>query len=459
MTNEDPSISLDMYQLHTCLAPHYSRGLVVAYSGGVDSHVLLHALVQLKAQHGFVLHAIHINHGLHPSAADWQRHCATVCQQWGVLFHTDTVAVIKVAGESVEALARAARYDAIVRLMPAGSCVVTAHHQNDQMETILLQLFRGAGPQGLAGIAPIKPLGSGICVRPLLEVPRRVIAAYATSRRLVWLDDPSNIDTRYDRNFLRHQVIPLLQNRWPGLVGTVTRSGQHCAALQAWADDYCDSCLTTLAIESNQLDAEQLATYSLRTQALIIRRWLQRQGQSLPPQKKLNTLLYQLKTSRSNTQPSICWDELVIRRYRSRLYLTRHPLPTVPTVPVPWSDISQPLDLPDGLGTLTCHRAAPPGHRIALNAAILTAGTVTVRFRQGGERIQLAGQAIHHTLKSLMQTWGIPPWRRSRIPLIYVDDQLCGVAGQPNAVAQSVAATPEQPAVFIEWQPLFFIKK
>ena len=195
------------------LAPDTS--LVVAYSGGMDSHVLLHALVDLRQRHGWRLRAIHIDHNLQPAAADWAAHCAGVCKELAVPLAVERVSVTQVAGDGLEQAARRARYQALVRQLTAGEVLLTAHHRDDQAETLLLQLLRGSGVRGLAAMAPLTERGGSRLARPLLRWGRAALAEYARSMALNYINDPSNGDAAFARNFLRHEILPVLASRWP----------------------------------------------------------------------------------------------------------------------------------------------------------------------------------------------------------------------------------------------------
>ena len=208
------------------------RHLTVAYSGGVDSHVLLHVLAtnqqQLSAL-GLSLQALHIDHGLNTESKHWQLHCASVCQTLKVKFSALTVNAQPHRKESPEAAARRARYAAFSQQLTADQALLTAQHQDDQAETLLLQLLRGAGPKGLAAMPSVKVLGKGLLLRPFLHIQRQTILQYAQQQNLHWLDDPSNADQRFDRNYLRQEIMPRLQHRWPAVVANLARSAELCA--------------------------------------------------------------------------------------------------------------------------------------------------------------------------------------------------------------------------------------
>nr|MDQ2696310.1 tRNA lysidine(34) synthetase TilS [Pseudomonadota bacterium] len=249
--------------------------LRVGYSGGVDSHVLLHILAtHREALGGRRLAAVHVNHGLAAQAAVWEAHCAAVCRELGVALEVVRVDARPRPGESPEAAARRARYAAFAGLLRADTALLTAQHLDDQAETLLLQLLRGAGPRGLAAMPAAAPLGKGRLLRPFLEIRRDAITAYAQDHGLTWVEDASNADTRLDRNYLRHQVMSVLRRRWPAAAQTLGRSARLCADAAALLDDLADADLARAAggrPDKLQLEALQNLDPPRRRNAL--RRW------------------------------------------------------------------------------------------------------------------------------------------------------------------------------------------
>jgi len=444
-------------------APRY----LVAYSGGVDSHVLLHALVQLRAQlPGVRLGAIHVDHGLQLSSTEWAQHCVQVCAALDVACEVRVVNARALVGISPEDAARVARYTVFAELLQPGDVLFTAHHQDDQAETLLLQLLRGAGPRGLAGMAEQSRFARGWLARPLLEFSRADLREYALTQHLHWIDDPSNSDTRFDRNYLRHEILPRLQRRWPSASVTLARSAQLCAEaaelleVSAQADLQAVSIppasaltaaelaapnrgfLAPLAGKGSGLSVSKLLCLSPARQRNLLRFWIEQLGLPLPQQRHLERLQRDVLHAAADAEPRMHWPGVDVRRYRDALYA----LP-----PAPDFDASQQwtwnLDAPlhiAGVGTLAPRREQGVG----LRADACAAG-VRVAFRSGGERIQPAGRAHHATLKNLFQQAGVPPWRRERVPLLYINGALAAVAGY--WYAEEFAA--HDGAVAIEFQP------
>ncbi|MBI3776520.1 MAG: tRNA lysidine(34) synthetase TilS [Gammaproteobacteria bacterium] len=444
-------------------APRY----LVAYSGGVDSHALLHALVQLRAQFpGVELGAIHVNHGLQLSSTEWAQHCVQVCAELGVACEVRAVDARALVGTSPEDAARVARYTVFTGLLQPGDVLFTAHHQDDQAETLLLQLLRGAGPRGLAGMAELSRFAHGWLARPLLECSRAALREYALAQQLHWIDDPSNSDTRFDRNYLRHEILPRLQRRWPAASVTLARSAQLCAEaaevleVSARADLHAVAIPPTPALaiaelakrntgllpppagKGSGLSVSKLLCLSPARQRNVLRFWIEQLGLPLPQQRHLERLQRDVLHAAADAEPRMHWPGADVRRYRDALYA----LP-----PVPGFDASQQwtwnLDAPlhiAGAGTLAPRREQGAG----LRAEACAAG-VRVAFRSGGERIRPAGRAHHATLKNLFQQAGVPPWQRARVPLLYIGTELAAVAGY--WYADEFAA--RDGAVAIEFQP------
>jgi len=227
--------------LHDQLSVEKNSAVYVAYSGGLDSHVLLHALSGLASDYPFSLKAIHIDHSLQLQSPAWADHCQQVCDGMSVPLTIRTLSIDQKKGESLEAVARDARYAALAECLPEGGLCMTAQHRNDQTETLLLQLLRGAGVHGLAAMPASKNFSTGRLLRPLLHFSREDLLDYANRHRLVWIEDPSNQDNRFDRNFLRNEVLPVLRERWPGMDKSLSRSARHAASAATMLDDIASS--------------------------------------------------------------------------------------------------------------------------------------------------------------------------------------------------------------------------
>lgn len=420
--------------------------LLVGYSGGMDSHVLLHGLSGLCPAAGKrVLRAVHVNHGLHPSAGAWQTHCESVCSALGVPLEVIRVDVPAAGAQGPEAAARQSRYRAFAEVLGKNEFLCLAQHMDDQAETFLLQLLRGAGPKGLSAMPAQAAFASGTLFRPLLELPRRALRNYAAHFALDWVEDSGNADVRFDRNYLRHEVIPLLLERWPGALRTIARAAGHQAALARAAAALGDSVSAEAAGDlAGTLDCAVLANLDRGAAALAVRAWLARGGFAPPSAKLMDRLFDEVIGAGEDASPLVAWNGVEVRRYRGRLFamapLVRADADTV----LSW-DLRAPLEFSHG--RLEATRVTGAG----LDAGRCTQGRVQVRFRRGGERCRPAGQARSSTLKHWFQERGIPPWERDRLPLVYLDAELAAVAGA--WVCEGFEPSPEQPGWLLHWRP------
>jgi len=396
------------------------RGYLVALSGGLDSMVLLHLMAALRSNLPAPLRAVHIHHGLHPDADLWSRHCRERCAALSVPLTVCRVEVAAGPRRSLEAAAREARYGAIGEILGEGEMLLLAHHGDDQVETFLLQLLRGAGVEGLAAMPPVRAWRRGWMARPLLGENRAGLRRWAEAQGIAWMEDPGNADRRMARNYLRHEVLPLLQRRWPGLEATVGRSARHCAEAAQLLGE-----LAVLDLEKAgeshpwRLGLEALMRLSPARQRNLLRHWMRRNGVTPPPADVLARVLRELPGARRDAAPEVHWKGGALRRYRDRLYLFPGPLPPAPEKRVLHWRGDAPLRLPGGLGELRLEGARP---------AWFPEAGVEVRFRHQGFRCRPAGREGSRSFKRLCQELGIPPWLRPRLPLVVVRGQLAAVA-------------------------------
>ncbi|MFN2309960.1 MAG: tRNA lysidine(34) synthetase TilS [Gammaproteobacteria bacterium] len=445
------------------LAPAAS-GYWVAFSGGLDSQVLLHALAARRARLPGLLGALHVNHNLQDPASAWAAHCRKVCADLAVPYRVLEVDAQPAPGESPEAAARAARYRALAGAVPPDGVLLTAHHRDDQAETLLLQLLRGAGPKGLAampasidvawverqrnpGFAPLNPGYPVRLVRPLLECARDDLHAYAQGHDLAWIEDPSNACTDYDRNFLRHEILPRLRARWPALGATLARSAGHQAEATGLLDEL--AALDLAPGPAHTLSVSALLRLSAPRRANLLRHWLARQRLPLPSRAVLAEIDRALLHAAADAQPVVCWGGVCLRRYRDALMIDAPATAGAAAEAVDsgrcidWA-VQQPLSLPAGI------LSAEPVRGGGVACRHLEGGRCQVRFRRGGERLQPAGRRQHHSLKHLFQEAGVPPWERARVPLIYRGDTLIAVAG--HWVCEGFQAAENQAGLHFLWR-------
>ena len=396
--------------------------LWVAYSGGCDSHTLLHSLVSLRSNIKAEIKAIHINHGLSALADEWEEHCRVICEQLDVPY-----VAIKVNAfakkTSPEEAARIARYAEWKKLIKKDEAILLAHHQDDQAETVLIQLLRGAGVKGLAAMASQQDFSKGLLCRPMLGIKREEIVSYAAEKGLNWIDDPSNFDTDFDRNFLRHDIVPLLETRWPSLKKTLSRTAMHTAEA--------DQLLTELAtqdwlkVQSNtQININSLLELDEKRQRNVVRYWLAKICHlSLPDTVHLQRILDEVLTAAEDAKPEVVWRGGEVRRYQGLLYAQKKLIEQNNATSLIWAALSKPLEF-DGR-KLTATASVGTG----LSQDKLKNAEISVKFRQGGESCRPVGRGQTHQLKKLFQEWQVPPWQRASVPLIYVGDELAQVVG------------------------------
>jgi len=438
------------------LQPTGSRaGWVVAFSGGADSLALLVGLHRLQrslpAGERAPLRAIHVDHGLNPRSAQWAAACRRRCRALGVPLTVRRVRVALVRGVSVESAARDARYAQLRASLRCGEILFTAHHLDDQFETVLLQMMRGAGVNGLAAMPEVAVLGRGWHLRPLLTLERRQLVGWVRAQGLAWIDDDSNADPRFDRNYLRHQVLPLLQARWPAAARVAARSAGHLAEARGLLAELAAQDLARV-LQGRSIDMEALATLSAPRRRNAVRAWIAGQGLPGPDTRHLARILGELCAARRDALPMVAWAGAEVRRHRGRLYAMA---PFAATAGAPGSAPlrarewrwrrARPLDLGAGLGSLVL-RGDPLG---PLDGASLPA-TLRVSFRAGGERLRTEPGGPRRAVKELLRTGGVLPWMRSRLPLVQAGDRLVAIADQ--FVAADFGARPGSRSRYrLEW--------
>ena len=425
-----------------------AAGYWVAFSGGLDSAVLLHALAAQRRRLRTPLVAIHVNHNLQPDAPAWVEHCRAVCAALEVDFRLLSVQVQTQRGESPEAAARAARYRALVGAVPADAVLLTAHHQDDQAETLLLQLLRGAGPKGLAAMPERADCDGVTLLRPMLDIGRAELHEYAQRHALTWVDDPSNARTDYDRNFLRHEILPRLRERWPAAGATLARAARHQAEAASLLEELADAdwgrapAFAEPQAAPVPLPIPTLLALRPPRRANLLRHWLHRQGATMPSAAVVARIEHDVLRAVADAQPLVRWGSVRLRRYRACLYVDDVLEENDPSRCVDWQpDVA--LELPGG--ALGAARAIGAG--VALRH--LPVAPLQVRFRRGGESLRPAGRREHHSLKHLFQEAGVPPWERARVPLIYRGDDLLAVAGY--WVCAEFQAAPDESGMRFTW--------
>lgn len=422
------------------------RRLIVAYSGGLDSSVLLHLL------HGFVnglaesekrpsLHALHINHNLQVQSGQWADHCTKQAKKYGLTVHVMNAVVKKDGGKSLEEAAREARYLLFEQFVGEGDVLCLAHHQDDQAETLLLRLLRGSGPLGLSAMREQSTLASAKLLRPLLAVSRDRLADYARKHHLSWIDDPSNQDLSFDRNYLRHEIIPRLKSRWPGVNKTLSRVTEINQATVTLLDEVAEQDYRDIA-QGQALNIAALQALSEPRLDNLLRYWLQKQGALLPSRHNLQRIRNELLSVQGSGEALVRWPGADVRAYQNRLYFVTN-LPAVDlTDSVSWHFDGAPaaLMLGEGRGLLYCEKSQSGGLAAAVLKQASQRGDLHIRWRQGGERCHPTGRGHSQRLKKLLQEYQVPPWLRDTFPLLYSADQCLAVPGlwvEKDYVAQA----------------------
>lgn len=416
----------------------------VAFSGGLDSTVLLHAFARLAVVPGcYRVRAVHIDHGLHADSARWREHCEREARALNVAFTSMRVDVTGIAELGLEAAAREARYNAFAQELRPGEFLLIGHHADDQLETMLLALMRGAGVLGLAAMPVYESFARGALVRPLWDFTRAELEAWARAESLQWLDDPSNDNVTLDRNYVRHRIVTALRERWPSAAQTALRSSQHMQ--EAWrALEQLAAIDAHSVLIGECLNVDRLAALNPERRRNLLRYWIRRRGARAPSTRKLGAIEHDTLAASVDRMPCIQWDGWEIRRHRGWLYCERQ-LPALDADQVLEWRSTEPLTLPAGLGKLRSVAVESGG----LSGAMLPAH-LKVRFRAGGEVLRPAGHAFHHKLKKLLQASAILPWWRERLPLIYAGERLVAVGDL--WIAAEFAARAGEPGIAIVWE-------
>ncbi len=418
----DPDFSpQDLLDAISAVPP--ARRYLVALSGGPDSKALLFAASTLRDRLApAALHAVHVNHGLAPQCGAWQAHCAALCDSLAVPLECVSVHVSVGEAGGLEAAARRARYRALAGIMVPGDMVLCAHTRDDQAETVVLQMLRGAGVHGLAAMPGCTRLGPGLLVRPLLHVSRTALRAYGDTLRWPPIDDPANLDQRFERGFIRAEIMQRLLSRWPAVCVTLSRvAANQSDALRLLDELAAEDVAAAHGACRGTLSCAALGAMHPARRRNTLRGWIRGHGLRVPSAAQLEQAERTLLGCRPDRSPVMHWAEGEIRRYRDDLFAMQ-PLPARSAAQVLNWTAPQPLRLAHG--TLSASLTAGAGM-----AARYLEQPLECRFRSGGERCRPAGRDHSQTLKKLFQAYGVAPWLRNRVPLLYVDGRLAAVPG------------------------------
>lgn len=413
-----------------------------AYSGGVDSTVLLHVLARICRNRGISLTALHADHALHERSPAWRRHCLEQCRQWEIECITTRLDYPASGAPGPEGRARDARYRWFSEVSGGRGWLFTAHHRGDQAETVVERLTRGSGPRGLRGILPVARIHGVNVARPLLENTRGDIETYARRYRLHWVVDESNRDTSFTRNYIRSQVLPVLGDRWPGIDAALARTAAAMADAQTILDQAAASDLDGLdegpARGDRSLDVRALQALGRERQRNVLRYWIHRERGVVLGGRRLERVMREVEAY-PREAGGLCWPPVELRLYRGRLYLLRRA--AAPPGETGW-DLREALSWSEGVVL----KASPARGRGVKEEAVRNG--VMVGPRRGGEKCRLQGRRHRSALKNILQESGIPRWQRSRLPLIYVEGEIAAIAGLHYC--EPYAAGPDESGIAID---------
>ena len=395
----------------------------VGFSGGADSTALLHALNEIQEQLGVPVLAIHVNHGIHSDADQWQQQCEQFCDRYDIDLTCLGIELEHSSGKGLEAEARHLRYESMSALLGSGDCLLTAHHADDQAETLLLNLMRGSGVDGLTAMPESRPLGRGVLQRPLLRFKNSALRDYLHSNHIDWSEDPSNQHLNHDRNFVRHKVIPLLEQRWPKvnqrilLTQEAMTDARHL--LEKLADDYLSAHQTHPFV----LKVTPACRESAELFKLVIRRWIRQSGAAAISAYKLRSLSDQVQNAGSDNKIAINWDGWVLRWYKGQLWLQKdRQILSCPSVI--WPQECNTVSLGSDLGQLELGPIDPPKTDPGQQQRVFPEGELSISGRTDVDKAVISQGGMHKSLKNIFQSCDIPPWLRNSIPLCSLDGKL-----------------------------------
>ena len=423
------------------------KRFLIAYSGGLDSHVLLHLLAALDKEAGCIIKAVHINHNIQRESRAWAGHCRDTCRALGVELDVIDVDASRPGKESPESWARQLRYAAIENILAEGEILLTAHHQDDQLETLLIRLLRGSGVMGLASMRAVRQFGKGLHARPLLHLSRAQLLDYARQNNLDWIDDPSNTDRRLDRNFVRHEIIPVIKKRWPSAALPLTRAIQTFADTQELLDEVARQDLLSCSTEKPDVVAvDCVKRLSVPRQKNMMRYWSRALNLPSPDSRHVSHIVSDVIDARHDSSARVRWKGAELQRHGNNLYLGAPLEEFDKSVTRVW-DFTGPCPLQYG------ELSAVEGYGNGIKKELCVDAQVEVRYRTGGEEIHLPGRHCRHKLKKLFQETGTPPWLRERVPLIYVGNRLAMVAGFWTDT--DFVAAVDEPSWIVSWSCAF----
>lgn len=416
---------MDLYHTFSTIIDHHyvaKSQVVLAFSGGVDSRVMLDLLARYRNEKNIRCLAVHVHHGLSKNADRWLSQCQSWAEQMNVEFVAESVQLSS-EGKSLEECAREARYQALRRHVNEHDLLLTGQHSDDQIETFLLALKRGSGPKGLSGMAEAMPFGNATIVRPLLKISRTTIEEYARNHDLEWVEDESNKDSRFDRNFIRHHISPLLTGRWPHFAQAVNRSAELCSEQEALIEELLQDKLNAALSHDGSLDIEAVGLTSELSRARLLRMWLAGHNVRMPSREHLSKIWREVALAKQDANPILNLPDVQIRRYAGKLYSVTH------TEDIShWQQslqFNERVLLPDHSGWIELQ----PSEQGSLDRIALMQGPLKVIFNPEGLSAHPAGRGHSRKLKKLFQEYGVPSWQRRRIPILMCGENVAAIAG------------------------------
>ena len=410
----------------------------VGFSGGADSSALLHALYERRDELQAPIHAVHFHHGLNPGADAWQRHCENFCLERDISFTSRKLEIKRANRTSIEEESRNRRYLAIGEMLQRGDIYLTAHHADDQAETLFLNLMRGSGVEGLAGIPELRNLGIGWVARPLLNTARSELESYLNGHGIDWLEDPSNKDGSFDRNFLRNKLFPQLETRWPGVARRLTRTSRTARITATALADFIDTHCGELLHNRHRMPLPPFLQLEPPMRTLVLRQWLRRQEIPALPEVRLNEFIKQIAGSSSSSQAEVRWGGWQLKLYGNFIWLQDQVIPAFESSK-DWTGGLK-MELDDSLGCLQLL-----GNKIAIPVG----WRVAARHKDG--RIRLHEQGVRRKLKDLFRESAIPPWLRSSIPVLYWDGEAVAIGDW--VIAQRLQNWLDNHDAEYRWEP------
>ncbi|QJC36104.1 tRNA lysidine(34) synthetase TilS [Enterobacteriaceae endosymbiont of Donacia cincticornis] len=398
------------------------KKILLAYSGGIDSTVLLYNLVKLREKYPLIIRAIHINHNLHKKSDDWMKFCFLNCKKLNVLFIHKNIYINK--NNNIEENARKKRYQIFKKIIKDNEILVTAHNLDEQCETFFLFLKRGSGPKGLSSMSTITMINNFKIFRPFLNISKNEIFNYAIKKKINWIEDPSNKDIKYDRNFLRNIILPKIINRWPFFQKNLARSIKNYDEQEKLLCDLMKPVLIKLIQKNNSLFISPLYSFKENKRNFIIRKWIEyNKYYYLPSRKLLNIIWNEIICCKNNNNPQIKIGEYSIRKYKNYLFCIKY-FPNLKNNILIWNDFKKSLILPNKLGKLTILYHENNKKKITHIKKPENKEIVYIKFNNPTEKYYFNNSEYKKNINNIWKNLNIPKWEREQIPLLFYNEKL-----------------------------------